>query len=217
VASQAGVLAELSALRRQVSAFQNGQNEELIKTCPSVFTLVPAKGFTLLETYIERATQSDELDLTLYCEWEKEWHPTQYSVYRFRPERQWYGSLKKNWEKFASVTKRVSPLTSFAAGVIGTPATGIAFKDLSDDAEKLAAKWVKDPSGALVKELGLRERAQEIDLEARHLMARLIEWLDKMQGETQPPFGDLHPYHVKEDGRLLWLCPAHRAQYEKAR
>jgi hypothetical protein len=62
-----------------------------------------------------------------------------------------------------------------------------------------------------------RPSAQEIDPEARHLLARLIDSLDKKQGEPQPPFGGLHPYHVKEDGRLLWLCPAHRAEYEKTR
>jgi hypothetical protein len=54
-------------------------------------------------------------------------------------------------------------------------------------------------------------------LEARHLMKGLIESLDKARGETQPPFGGLHPYHVKEDGCLLWLCPGHRHEYEKSR
>ena len=200
-----------------MSALQIGQNDELVKTCPSVFTLVPAKGFTLIDSYRESSTQGEELDLTLFCEWEKEWRPTQYSVYRFRPEQEWYSSLKKNWEKFARVTKRVSPLTSLASGLIGVPAIGIAIKELSDTAEKLAAKAENEPKGTLSKELGFRERPDEIDLEARHLMARLIDSLDKKQGETQPPFGGLYPYHVKEDGRLLWLCSDHRREYEKAR
>ena len=67
VDTQAGMLAALASMRRQVSALQNGQNEELVKTCPSIFTLAPAKGFRLLDTYPEYATQQEELELTLYC------------------------------------------------------------------------------------------------------------------------------------------------------
>jgi hypothetical protein len=71
VDTQAAVLAALAGLRRQMSALQNGQNEELMKTCPSMFTLAPARDFKLLNTYLEYATQKEELELTLYCEWEK--------------------------------------------------------------------------------------------------------------------------------------------------
>ena len=63
VDTQAGMLAALASMRRQVSALQNGQNEELVKTCPSIFTLAPAKGFRLLDTYPEYATQQEELEL----------------------------------------------------------------------------------------------------------------------------------------------------------
>jgi hypothetical protein len=217
VDTQAGMLAALASMRRQVSALQNGQNEELVKTCPSIFTLAPAKGFRLLDTYPEYATQQEELELTLYCEWEKEWHATQHSVYRFRPEQEWFGSLKEKWGEFVGVTKRVSPLVGLAGTLVGAPAIGIAVKVFADRAEKMSAEGGKDRSSELAKDLGLRERSGVIDLEARHLLARLIGHLDKTRGETSPEFGGLHPYVLKEDGRLLWLCAEHWKQYESTR
>jgi internalin A len=217
VDTQAGMRAAIASLRRQVSALQNGQNEELVKTCPSIFTLAPAKGFKLLDTYPDYATQQEELELTLYCEWEKEWHATQHSVYRFRPEQEWFGSLKEKWGEFVRVTKRVSPLVSLGGSLVGAPAVGVAMKALADRAEKMSAEGEKDRGSALAKDLGLRERSGVIDLEARHLLARLIASLDKMRGETQPEFGGLHAYHLKEDGRLLWLCARHWEQYERTR
>jgi len=205
--TEAGLLATLADMRRQLSAIQNGQNEELIKTCPSMFTLAPAKGFTLLDSYLEYATRSDELELSLYCEWEKQWHPTQNSVYRFQPEQEWFESLKKNWTKFAGVTKQVAPL----AGLISP-----AVKALADKVEKTAAAIEKDPTRGFVVELAFREHAGLIDFEARHLLAGLIQHLDSKR-QKQPKFGGLHPYHLKDDGRLLWLCPEHREYYENTR
>jgi internalin A len=151
--TQAGTLAALASMRRQLSAIQNGQNEELIKTCPSMFTLAPAKDFKLLDTYLEYATQQDELEVTLYCEWEKHWHATQHSVYRFRPEQEWFGSLKTKWGEFVRVTKRVAPLVSLGGSVMGAPAVGLAVKELAEKAEKMSAQGEKDPSSALAKDL----------------------------------------------------------------
>ncbi|MBV9770622.1 MAG: leucine-rich repeat domain-containing protein [Bryobacterales bacterium] len=217
VDSQAGTLAVLFDMRRQLSAIQNAQNEELIKECPSMFTLAPAAGFKLLDTYLEYATQQEELELTLYCEWVKHWHATQYSVYRFRPEREWFVSLKEKWGVFARVTKRVAPLAGIAGAVMGAPEVGVAAKEFAEKAEKMSAENEKDPSGSLAKELGLREHAGIIDLGGRHLLLRLIKHLDTARGEAQPEFGGLHPYLLKEDGRLLWLCAEHRELYERAR
>ena len=217
VDTQAGMRAALANLRRQMSALQNGQNEELVKTCPSVFTLAPTRDFKLLDTYLEYATQQEELELRLYCEWEKEWHVTQHSVYRFRPEQEWFGSLKEKWGEFVGVTKRVAPLVSLGGFLVGAPAVGVAMKAVAERAEKMSAEGEKDRSSELAKDLGLRERSGVIDLEARHLLARLIGHLDKTRGETYPEFGGLHPYVLKEDGRLLWLCTQHREQYESTR
>jgi hypothetical protein len=215
--TEAGMRALHADLRRQMSAIQNGQNEELVKTCPSMFTLAPAKGFKLLDTYTEYATQKEELELTLYCEWEKGWHATQHSIYRFRPEQEWSGSLKEKWGEFVRVTKRVGPLVGLGATLVGAPAVGVAMKALAERAEKMSAESEKDLSGALAKDLGLRERSGVIGLEARHLLARLIGHLDKSRGETHPEFGGLHAYHLKEDGRLLWLCAEHWELYESTR
>lgn len=203
--TQAGLLASLAEMRRQLSAIQNGQNEDLIKTCPSMFTLAPSRDFRLLDTYLEYATQKEELELMLYCEWEKEWHPTPQSVYRFRPEQEWFDSLKKNWTTFVKLTKRVAPL----AGVGGA--------ELVEKADKIVGEVTSSRSGVYAEELGLREQAGMIDLEARHILASLIKSLDKGRGPTQPEFGGLHPYHLKEDGRLLWLCAEHRGLYERNR
>ena len=82
--------------RRQLGAvFECSHNEELIKTCPSVFTLAPAGDFRLIDTYFERAMRDEELELVLFCEWDKGWHPTAQSVYRFRPEQEWLESLRR--------------------------------------------------------------------------------------------------------------------------
>ena len=112
VNTQAGVVAEFADMRRQLSAIQNAQNEELIKTCPSTFTLAPSSNFRLIENYVEYATREEEMELILYCEWDKGWHPTQRSVYRFQPEQEWFESLKTKWGQFASATKRIAPLVT---------------------------------------------------------------------------------------------------------
>lgn len=206
----------LAGMRRQLSAIQNGQNEDLIKVCPSMFTLAPVKDFRLLGTYLECATQEEELELTLYCEWEKQWHPTQHSVYRFRLEQEWFGFVKEKWGEFARVTKRIAPLAGVGASLVGSPLAGVAIKEFADKAEKISAIGDKDQSRELAKGLGIREEADVIDMEARHLLARLIKYLDKARGTTHPEFGGLHPYHLKEDGRLLWLCAEHREQYQSS-
>jgi internalin A len=215
--SEAGVRAALADVRRRLSAIQNGQNEELVKTCPSVFTLAPTRDFRLLDTYPEYAIQQEELELTLYCEWEKEWHPTQHSVYRFRPVQEWVNSLKEKWGEFSRMTKRVAPLVAFAGTLVGVPAVGVAVKSLADRLEKPSTESEKDKSGQLARDVGLREHSGAIDLDTRHLLMSLIEHLDKARGQAHPRFGGLTPYHSKEDGRILWLCPDHRRQYENIR
>jgi hypothetical protein len=216
VDTQAATRAALADMRRQLSALQNSQNQ-LIKGCPSMFTLAPAKDFKLLDSYLVYATRDEELELTLYCEWEKHWHPTECSVYRFQPEHKWFTSLKKNWNKLASVTKKVAPLAGLAGTLVGAVAVGVAAKEFAENAERMAPGNDRDPSSELVKDLGRRDQAEVIDLKARHLLASLIVHLDRARGEAQPAFGGLNPYVLKEDGRLLWLCPEHWQQYERTR
>jgi hypothetical protein len=88
---------------------------------------------------------------------------------------------------------------------------------LAEKVEKISAADGKDLSGELAEGLGRRDHTGMIDLETRHLLARLVKYLDKARGETSPEFGGLHPYHLKENGRLLWLCAEHREQYESTR
>jgi hypothetical protein len=207
----------LAEMRRQLTAIQNGMNEDLIKVCPSMFTLAPAKGFTLLDTYLEHATQDEELDLTLYCEWEKQWHATATSVYRFRPEQKWFASLKEKWTEFSKVTKRVAPLAGAGGSLLGLPGVGAAFAGVAESAETLLAAGEKSLAGTLARELGMKQPPTLIDHDARHLLAGLIASLDQAREASQPKFGGLNPYHLKEDGRLLWLCADHRSLYENTR
>jgi hypothetical protein len=88
---------------------------------------------------------------------------------------------------------------------------------LAEKAEKMSAASEKDPSSRLAEELGRRGQAGLINLEARHLLARLIKYLDTTRGESQPEFGGLYSHHLKEDGRLLWLCVEHGELYGNAR
>ena len=216
VGTKAAELAFQSDVRRRMSAIQNAQNEELVNVCPSMFTLAPVKEFRLLETYAEYATSEEELELTLYCEWEKGWHATAESVYRFRPEREWLVSLKEKWGEFAGVTKRVAPLAGVAGGIFGVAGVGAAVKEFAEKAEKMGGADRKDPTGGLARELGGREQAGLIGLESRHLLARLIRHLDGQRGGDHAEFGGLHRYHLKEDGRILWLCAEHRQVYESS-
>ncbi len=212
--TEAAQLALLADMRRQLSAIQNAQNEDLVKACPSVFTLAPARGFKTLDSYFECATREEELELVLYCEWEKEWHPTQHSVYRFRPEQEWFASIKEKWGELLKVTKRVAPLAGLGGVLTGVHPVGPAVMEILEKAEKVSAEAEEYAAGDLARELGNREQAGLIDLETRYLLARLIKHLDSQRSDTHPEFGGLHAYHLKEDGRLLWLCADHRGLYE---
>jgi len=211
--TKAAERAQLADLRRQLLAIQNAQNEELTKDCPSVFTLAPARGFQMLDSYLEYATQEEELELTLYCEWEKQRHPTQHSVYRFRPEQQWFVSLKEKWNELLKATKQIAPLAGLSGAVVGIH--GLEhLAEIGHKAEKLSVEGHKDAAGDLAKELGARSQAGLVDLETRHLLSRLVRHLDDQRLDTQPKFGGLHGYHLRQDGRLLWLCPDHRRLYD---
>ena len=210
--TSAGRLAFESEMRRRLTALQDGTNQAMVKTkCPSVFTLIPSTEFTLLDTWIEHATKDQELDLTLYCEYEKKWHPTQYGVYRFRPDQAWFDSLKKNWKQMTAFTKRVAPL----AGVLGAPALGAVAASVGE-VEKVLGDFSIDQTGAIASALDRKDDPGEIDLETRYLLERLIEYVDTLRGAAHPKNGGLFPYQSKEDGSFLWLCPEHRKQYERA-
>ena len=71
-----GLRALQGEIRRGFTAQLQAVSKQSEKTCPSVFTLVPAQGFKLLDTWIESFTQDDELELVLYCEDESGWHPS---------------------------------------------------------------------------------------------------------------------------------------------
>ena len=114
-----GRLAFESDVRRLFTEQLRSQRERMEKTCPSVFTLVPTRDFKQLETWAESVTQKDELELALYCEHESGWHPTSHSLYRFRPEQEWFDQMKEHWNGFASVTKHVGPLAKTVRKAMG--------------------------------------------------------------------------------------------------
>ena len=205
--SAPGRLAFESEVRRLFTEQLRSQRERMEKTCPSVFTLVPSRDFKQLDTWVDSLTQTEELELALYCEHESGWHPTSHSLYRFRPNQEWFNQVKKHWDAFVRVTKHVGPLTKSigkAAQLHWVEAVGLGI-------EKLPGASFP-PTGKLSSALGIRTEGEFIDLEARFLLERLIDHLDAERFPVEPKNGGLHAYLV-DDGRLLWLCPDHLKLY----
>lgn len=209
-ATDEGLHALHSEMRRRFTEERRARNEQMEKTCPSVFTLIPSTGFTQLDTWLESVTQGDELDLTLYCEHDSGWHTTSHSVYRFTPDLKWFDWLKQRWNQLARITKHVGPLAKAFGKVTATPwieATGLGIEKLPEPSRSV--------TGALSRELGEKARPEFVDIETRSLLEQLIEHLDSLQrSATEPKKGGLKP-HIVEDGRLLWLCPRHMSEYKK--
>ena len=172
----------------------------------------PAKGFKLLETWIESAINHDsELELALYCEHESGWHPTSHSLYRFTPDQDWFESLKKNWNYFAGATKKAGSL----AKTVGK-AAGFAWKETAETASLIADAPPEAPvdlTRRLSAALGSKGTPNPVDIEARDLLKSLIDELDKRRTITETQNGGLFHYIV-DDGRHLWLCPDHIRTYK---
>jgi len=204
-----GFLALQSEMRRLATEQLRAQRERMEKTCPSIFTLVPSRQFKQLDTWFESVTQAEELELALYCEHDSGWHATAHSLYLFRPVQEWFDSMKKYWNRFASVTKYVGPLAKTvgrASGVIWTEIAGLGTEKLPE--------VLRSAAGAISSSLGRHSRPELIDFETRHLLEMLIGDLDAEQRRTGPKNGGLHPYII-DDGRLLWLCPEHLKSYQR--
>lgn len=201
-----GLHAMHSEMRRLFTEQRRGQNERVEKICPSVFTLIPSSGFHLVDTWMESATREEELELSLYCEHDSGWHTTSSSVYRFRPDQEWFDLLKKWWGNCLAVTKYVVPL----AKVVGVVVPGA---EVAGFVEKLPAphRW---PEGKLAGPLGIRESPFVVEYETRYFLEGLIEHLDSLRSTNEPKKGGLYPYQI-EDGRLLWMCPEHVKAYSR--
>jgi internalin A len=200
-----------SEIRRLFTEQLRSRNEEIEKTCPSVFTLVPAQGFKQLDTWIEYATKDAELELALYCEHESGWHPTSDSLYRFQPSTERFESLKKYWNQFAKTTKKVASL----AKIVGK-ASGFVWKE-SAEVASMAAEFLPEAevelTGRISSALGAKRLPEPVELETRYLLKALITDQDAKREVTETKNGGLHPYIV-DDGRLLWLCPDHIKTYK---
>ena len=208
-----GVLAMQSEMRRMATEHLRALNEQMEKNCPSVFTLIPRRGFELLDTRIESLTKEDELELALYCEHDSGWHPTSHSLYCFTLDQEWFAALKNGWNKFVAVTKYVAPL----AKTVGK-AAGIAWPSIevvAGIAEKLPEAGTPVP-GHFFEKLGRKARPGFIDIETRYLLKELIGHLDAQRDATEPKNGGLHRCLI-DDSRLLWLCPEHFRLYDNRR
>jgi internalin A len=203
-----GRLALLSEIRRQFTAQRHAQNQQMEKNCPSVFTLVPSRDFKQLDTWLESVTQGEELELAVYCEHDSGWHPTAHSLYRFKPDQEWFDLVKKSWNKLAAVTRYVGPL----AKAIGKASKLVALEVGAMAAEKLP-EVSRSIAGPLSAELRGKDEPESIDIEVRHLLERLINFLDSKRPPLEPNNGGLHR-HIIDDGRLLWLCPEHKKLYQ---
>jgi internalin A len=199
-----------SEMRRRFTEQLRAQREQMEKTCPSVFTLIPSGEFKQLDTWLESRTQEEELELTLYCEHDSGWHATSHSLYRFRLDQEWFGILKGKWNKLVGVTKRVGPLAKGVGKATGTP-----WGEIADFALDKLPEVSRSAAGPLSRELGEKEKPEFIDIETRYLLEQLIDHLDSLQRSAiEPKRGGLRPYIV-EDGRLLWLCAEHLKEYKK--
>lgn len=206
--TEEGLRAFESEMRRRFTQQLRAFNEQIEKTCPSVFTLVPAEGFRQLDTWLESAAQEDELELALYCEHDSGWHPTAHSLYRFHLDKEWLASLKNAWNMFARVTKQVAPLAKSigkASKYLWLEAGGMVVDKLPE--------FGRQPMTRFGDEIGQSSLPQIIDIESRYLLERLIEYLDSQRTTTEPKNGGLFPYLI-EGGRLLWLCPDHLKLYK---
>ena len=199
-----------SEIRRQHTEQLRAQNEQMEKTCPSVFTLVPTRDFKMLDTLLESVTQSEELELALYCEYDVGWHPTAHSLYRFRLDQKWFDSVKKNWNSFLKVTKRVGSLAKTVGKASGVTWPVVETADMVLEKMPEASRAT---AGKFSEMLGDKTQPGFIDLETRHLLQQLIENLDKDRPATEARNGGLYRYII-DDGRLLWLCPEHLNTYK---
>jgi len=204
--TEEGLLALKAEMRRQFTehlrVMNQAMNQQMENTCPSVFTLLPAREFKQLDTWLESVTQKEELELVLYCQHDPGWHDTAHSVYRFRTDQEWFSVVKKGWNRFVGVTKYVGPLVK-SAGKLGKVGGMVL--------EKLPEVFSED--GGISERLGQTGKKELVDIETRHLLKELIHHVDAQRGNMQPKNGGLHPYII-DDGRLLWLCPEHLKQYQ---
>ena len=200
------------ALRSEIGAIfteeRRGRNEQMEKTCPSVFTLILSRGFRQLETWMESRTKAEQLELTLYCEHDSGWHASAPSVYRFTPDQEWFDKLKGSWNRLAGITKYVGPLSKAFGKVTMSPhmeAAGLGIEKFLEAP--------RSPAFALSRELGEREKPDLVDIETRALLEALINHLDQ-PGPPNQKKGALHRYEI-EDGRLLWLCAEHLKEHKQ--
>jgi hypothetical protein len=200
--SPAGHRAEESERRRSYTTLLRAMNEQIEKTCPSVFMLLPSLGFKQLPTFWESFTGAEELDLCLYCEHDS----TPHSIYRFLPNKVWIDKLKTHWRPLIAVSLHVAPL----ARAVGWAADVVAFHAFGEAAEGFHGS--NHPAlSPLVADLGQRNAPQPVDIQTREVLRELINHQD-MNRPLGTHFGGLHR-HIVEDGRLLWLCPYHLEAY----
>lgn len=207
--TEEGIHAFRSEMRRRFTQQLRAMSEQMEKTCPSVFTLLPSQGFKQLDTWMESHTKEEELELALYCEHDSGWHATRQSLYRFRLDQEWLEVVKDKWSALVRVTKYVAPL----AKIVGKAIPGA---ELATAVIEHAPELSTSPLEPLSKELGERTKPEIVDIELRYVLERLIGYLDSQRTATEPKNGGLHR-EIVEDGRLLWLCPDHVKQYQKRR
>ena len=203
-----GFQALQSERRRVVTEYYRALNEQMEKNCPSVFTLIPSRTFHQLDTWIQSVTQSEQMELALYCEHDSGWHPTPHSLYLFTPDQDWFDSIKKHWNQFAGVTRYVGPLAKAvgkATGVVWAEAIGLGSEKLPE--------LQRSPAGSFSRVLGRKPEPGFIDVETRFLLAGLIAHLDSKRSPTEARNGGLIRRLI-DDGRLLWLCPEHFRLYQ---
>src|SRR5258708_12554711 len=155
-------------MRRRFTEERHARNEQMEKTRPSVFTLLPSKGFKEVENWAESVTKGEELGLTLYCEHDSGWHTTSHSVYRFTPDQNWFDLLKGSWNQLAGITKYVGPLAkAFGKVTLShlTEAAGLVIDKLPEIPRAATA--------ALSRPFAPNSKPEFLDLHTPHLLQHL--------------------------------------------
>jgi len=202
-----GLRALRSELRRGFTKQLRLQREMIEKTSPSIFTLTPNRSFKQIDSWLESITQEDELELVLYCEHDSGWHPTEHSVYLFRPDQEWFDRVKNRWNQLVGVTKYVAPLAKTVGKL-----SGVAWAEIGVAITEKLPEAARSATDKVAHELGRKGEPEFIDTETRHLLEKLISHLDSQREETEPRNGGLYACPI-DDGRLLWLCPQHLKVY----
>lgn len=199
--SPGAIQAQLTTILRLITSILTHQRTYHQSTCPNIFEFHPLRQTALLEDTLEYLRNGETWRLTLYCDTDEVWHRAPHADYDIELHADWIESLRAAWNPLAGFLKRTAPLLK---------AIGKADPTTSLEAAGHLVDWLPqipvDHRG-LLKDSPRAERAELIDIAARHTLTEIIATLDAARPAAHRN-GGLHKT-TAPDGRTLWLCPHH--------